>query len=442
MEHKMMAGNGGRMILRFNLKQMRERERLTQIMLVATVDGRRVRAYTRLRVEPLYWDGSTYRCRVEACGNRRGRMRLRQINERLERLEECVGKTDEQLAERGEQLTAEAVRKAVHTHRQREEKSAERPMRCLARLVEGYVAGVNRKGRHGTESTRDTYRRALKRLQDYVGEQGREPASFEDFGRHFFEGFTAWLYARSYGRGTGRKKYTPNTIMNTLKVLKNLLHRAYDMEASTNDYFMKVRTALPHDTTRQVYLDEEEVGRLAAVYVLSDEEREVRDMFLIACYTALRISDIQRLNRAAIGRGVIALCQSKTKEQVEIPILKEIAPLVEHYSRVGFPVLRRSRANRIIKELCVRCGLDETVQRAEWRGGVVHTRTWRKYELVSFHTARRSCVTNLYKRGYPPNYIMAMSGHRSIQAFQRYMRAGSKELMEDFFRLLKRDKAV
>ena len=61
---------------------------------------------------------------------------------------------------------------------------------------------------------------------------------------------------------------------------------------------------------------------------------------------------------------------------------------------------------------------------------------------MSFHTARRSCITNLYRRGYPVNYIMVLSGHRSMQAFQRYMRASSKELMGSFFRLLKKDKAI
>ena len=53
-----------------------------------------------------------------------------------------------------------------------------------------------------------------------------------------------------------------------------------------------------------------------------------------------------------------------------------------------------------------------------------------------------SCVTNLYKRGYPVNYVMTLSGHRSMQAFQRYMRASSKEVMADFVHLLKKDKAL
>ena len=62
--------------------------------------------------------------------------------------------------------------------------------------------------------------------------------------------------------------------------------------------------------------------------------------------------------------------------------------------------------------------------------------------MISFHTARRSCITNLYKRGYPINFIMSLSGHRSVQAFQRYMKASSEELMTDFVRLLRKEKAL
>ena len=61
-------------------------------------------------------------------------------------------------------------------------------------------------------------------------------------------------------------------------MIKNLLHRAYDLEATTNNYFLKVQTALPSDVSQQVYLDEREVRRLGEVRVDSDEERELQEV--------------------------------------------------------------------------------------------------------------------------------------------------------------------
>ena len=151
---------------------------------------------------------------------------------------------------------------------------------------------------------------------------------------------------------------------------------------------------------------------------------------------------MQKLNDAIIGNGVITLYQTKTKEQVQIPILKEIAPLIDHYRQQGFPTFNANKANETIKDLVRRCGIDDLISFKEFRGGTTTIKTLPKWRMVSFHTARRSCITNLYKRGYPINYIMPLSGHRSVQAFQRYMRASNKEMMSNFVNLLKKERAL
>lgn len=211
---------------------------------------------------------------------------------------------------------------------------------------------------------------------------------------------------------------------------------------TSNNYFLRVQTTLPSDSSEQIYLKEDEIHRFASVSTENDQEKEIRDMFVIACYTALRISDMEQLNRATIREGVLSLYQTKTKDLVDIPILKEIAPLITHYQETGFPEINRVKANQIVKTLAARCHLDEVICYKEHRGGETNIKNTLKYNLISFHTARRSCVTNLYKRGYPINYVMTLSGHRSIQAFQRYLKASSKELISDFVFMLKKNKAI
>ena len=288
---------------------------------------------------------------------------------------------DEQLAMKGEYLSAAVVRQIVDKNQQKEQ-LLQNPIACLRRLVGEYEKNVNRKGKRGIESTKATYLTALGRLEDYDKQRKVPIGSFDDFNKKFFVDFTNYLYEYSYGK-TG-KHYTQNTIINTLKVIKNLLHRAYDSEMTTNNYFLKVQTTLPADSSEQIYLQEKEIQKLSLA----------------------------------------------------------IAPLIEHYQQIGFPVIDKVKANKIIKVLAARCGINEAISRKEYRGGETTIVTIPKYELISFHTARRSCVTNLYKRGYPINYVMSLSGHRSFQAFQRYMRASSKELMTDFVRLLKKEKAI
>ena len=425
--------------LRFNLKQVCEEDRLTQIMLVTTVNKQRIRIYTKLRVEPKYWNGVTYQCNQSELLSRRELQRLNRINEQINNLVCLLYEKDDQLAMRGEFLSASAIRQVV-VENQKRERLQQNPLDCLKEFAMDYERSVNRRGKRGIGSTRETYLTALGRLEEYNRQRRAPIRSFDDFDKRFFSEFTNYLYEYRYGK-TG-KHYTQNTVVNTLKVIKNLLHRAYDNELTTNNYFLKVQTALPADVSEQTYLQEKEIRRLAQVQTENDREREVRDLFVIACYTALRISDIQQLNKANIRQNVISLYQKKTKELVEIPILKEIAPLIERYRQTGFPTLNKAKANQILRTLAARCHIDEKVSRKEHRGGEMRIVTVPKYEMISFHTARRSCITNLYKRGYPINYVMSLSGHRSIQAFQRYMKASSKELMNDFFHLLKKEKAI
>lgn len=442
MERNLFTGStNGNLRLHFNLKQVKDKEKLTQIMLVTTINGRRIRIYTQLRIEPKFWDKSCNRCKNHYALCLRDRNRLNQINKRLKHIEKLVNQADKELAEKGKYLSASAIRQLVKDTRPMEERNFQ-PLKYLHSLVKDYSSGLNRKGKHGIASTRRTYCIALKRLEEFVEKRKYPLKSFDDFDKKFFSDFTEFLYTHRFKKGNETKQYTQNTIINTLKVIKNLLHRAYDNEMTDNNYFQRVQTTLSSDASEQVYLEEKELRKLAKVKVTGQNERNILDMFMIACYTALRISDIQQLNHATIRDGVISLYQHKTKELVEIPILKEIAPLIAHYQKTGFPSINVCNANEVIKELAKRCGINETISYKEQRGGVTTIQTKPKWERVTFHTARRSCITNLYKRGYPVNYIMTLSGHRSIQAFQRYMRASSKEMMHSFVKLLKKESAL
>jgi len=60
-----------------------------------------------------------------------------------------------------------------------------------------------------------------------------------------------------------------------------------------------------------------------------------------------------------------------------------------------------------------------------------HTKTvFKKYQLLSNHTARRSFCTNTYKTEMPVMDIMALSGHSSEKVFYNYIKASPMERLE------------
>lgn len=426
--------------LHLNLKQTKIKDKLTQIMLATTLDRRRIRLYTRLRVEPMYWDNRSGRCRTTHICSTRVANRLKYINNRIDEMMNSIDETDRKLASRGERLNRNSLKLTLMPRRAAVVAADTKPIERLKMLAQNYDTAANKNGQQGNDSTRVAYRTALRRLESFDRQRETPIVSFDQFDREFFDEFASFLNRQTYGKQ--RKHYTRNTIVNTLKVVKNMLRRAYDCDMTSNNSFLKIQTALPANASEHVYLHEKDIRKIAAAQTVSIGERNVRDMFVIACYTALRISDIQQLCNAVIADGRISLYQKKTKDLVEIPILKEIASLVERYKRSGFPTIDPSRANRIIRSLAQRCGIDDIVCCKEQRGGQTIITNKRKYELISFHTARRSCITNLYKRGYPANYVMLLSGHKSIQAFQRYVRASNSEMMESFVNMLRKENAI
>lgn len=174
--------------LRFNLKQVREENKLTQIMLVTTINKKRIRVYTKLRVEPKYWNHETYRCYQSGRLNLREKLRLKHVNEQIDSLVMALHEMDDLLASRGKYLSASIIQQVVRENQQKEQ-LLQNPIACLRGLVEDYEKGINRKGRRGIGSTKTTYLTALGRLEDYDKQRKVPIESFEDFNKRFFMDF-------------------------------------------------------------------------------------------------------------------------------------------------------------------------------------------------------------------------------------------------------------
>ena len=57
----------------------------------------------------------------------------------------------------------------------------------------------------------------------------------------------------------------------------------------------------------------------------------------------------------------------------------------------------------------------------------METTKYKKWEVVSSHTARRTFATNLYKSGFPSISIMQITGHKTEAAFLKYIKVNKHE---------------
>ena len=157
---------------------------------------------------------------------------------------------------------------------------------------------------------------------------------------------------------------------------------------------------------------------------LSDDLRidRVRDMFLVGCYTGLRFSDLSQLKIENIQKGkrVIKVRTQKTEETVVIPIGSVVNRLIEKYDG-HFPVISNDKMNEYLKEVGEKATLKEK-EIIYTKGGKRKREVYKKWELITVHTARRSFATNAFLQGVPSISIMKITGHRTEKNFLQYIK--------------------
>ena len=177
-----------------------------------------------------------------------------------------------------------------------------------------------------------------------------------------------------------------------------------------------------------IYLTSDEVRQIAALQIKKREVAIIRDVFVVGCLTGMRYSDYVALTSSNIVGNTIVRRTKKTGETVVIPI----HPLVrEILARRGgeFPCYKSSQSNfnKVIKNICKRAGVKGEVLVERTVGTRVQRKRIKRYTLVGSHTARRSFATNLYLSGVSAGRIMLLTGHKTEDAFFRYIRINKEE---------------
>ena len=168
-----------------------------------------------------------------------------------------------------------------------------------------------------------------------------------------------------------------------------------------------------------------------------------RDLFIVGCWTGLRRSDINQLDKATfnIKDKTITITAEKTKRAVTIPMHPMVMAIWEKYNGIFPRLVDKGKTNNHLRECARHAGIDEEVRMVENRAGKVATLIYKKYQLVGMHTGRRSFATNMYKRRFPTIAIMKLTGHTTESNFLKYIKVTPEEnaamMAEEFFKVMK-----
>lgn len=175
-----------------------------------------------------------------------------------------------------------------------------------------------------------------------------------------------------------------------------------------------------------VYLSEDELRLLEnCPFENGSSSDVVRDLFLFACYSGLRFSDVQALRRQDVHDGALHALTKKTGMPVSIQLNKHTERIICKYDALEgdrlLPKMVSQVVNRRLKEIGKVAGIDTPVKVVRHCGSHTHVDYRPKYEVLSFHVARRTFVTLAVRLGIPSQVIMAWTGHRSERMLRPYL---------------------
>jgi integrase len=243
--------------------------------------------------------------------------------------------------------------------------------------------------------------------------------TFKDLSRELLTDFQRFL--------TKDKGHSHNTISRTFKTLSTVCNEAKKLGYQVRDDYKSF--SIPEKLTPKIYLTLEELHALNnASY--PENIRQAVDIFLVCAFTGLRIGNFKYLNPDSLQtiRGVemISYHQIKGDEQHIIPVHPIVRSILLKYG--GFPVrLAEQTINEKIKMAAKIAGIDKPITLVSDIGCRKVVKIVTKYSLITNHTARRSCATNMHIMGVDHALIKKMTGHKTEKNLLKYIRIDSED---------------
>lgn len=245
-----------------------------------------------------------------------------------------------------------------------------------------------------------------------------------------FEDVTLELMDRVITWGFEECQWNRNTLKRHLKYIQQYMNAAnadglhHNMICNSRSWIVKGSPV----TKVVTYI--EDLQQLSEYPFSHPSDIKVRDMYLIGCFTLMRISDFSRINPDMIttraGKEYISVITEKTNSPVLIPLFPLLRDVLQKYS-FQVPQVSNPYFNRRIKNVLKRAGFTQMVQVKDSKGGEDETLSIPFYSLITAHSARRSGATILYLSGVPTHVIRRLTGHKTDSQLMQYIVIGDKQ---------------
>jgi len=204
-----------------------------------------------------------------------------------------------------------------------------------------------------------------------------------------------------------------NTARNYILGISQVLNKAVQENIILKNPGREVEI-IKKQESEKVFLNIEEMQKLANIEPLTDLEKDVKKAFIFACYTGLRVSDLITITWGNIEHDPpqIVKSQKKTGVRVYIPLHKIAQTVIDDNAIHGhgdlvFPWLKVIKNNR-------------NLYLTKWTDRAFIGKS------IGWHTARHTFAVKSLESGADIYTVSKLLGHTDIAATQVYAKATDK----------------
>lgn len=283
-------------------------------------------------------------------------------------------------------------------------------------------------------STIKSYRTAVSNMKAYE-KYSRTKIEFDNIDMKFYHDYMDYYI--------GYRELKISGFGKVIKFLKTVLNSATDQGYNTNTVFKSNGFRVVSEQADNIYLTEAELKKIIGLDLSTNKKLvRVRDLFYLGCYTGLRFSDYHQINSENINGNFLYVKTKKTGKDVVIPLMDEVLPVIKKYEGNLPKPMTNQVMNRYLKQIGELAGIDDPFDKYHTTGKGRIKETFKKWELICTHTARRSFATNMYKRGFESTMIMAVTGHTSEKVFLNYIKISNEENAKRMLELINNKKSA
>ena len=413
------------------------------ILMRVSFYGKRMELSTGFHACEIQWNRESQRIKLDVDGM----MPMSYVNAGLEQLVVVVQHANSASQRKGQMLTDKKIANAVASLRARlartvgynEGKSRANATKhvdaCAKTKRRKYFIGayqdfMRREGdsKGWSKSTREKYNSMWNHITKMERMKGNGFCLSFDFFRE--RGLTEYFHF--LGESEGLKN---STVKKQLEFLRRFLRWAFKHKYHTIDDFKHFAPVIRIAQNEPICLTEKELHRLQHFRVPVEKPSlfRVKDIFLFACYTGLRYSDILNLRYANVTDGHIAVTAHKTDNCIRIPLNNSCREILKKYMRSDckgddtiFPCPALQKMNSHLKTLCRLAGITTEITIVSYHGENRIQETVSKCDKMSTHAGRRTFISLAIANGVPPRVVRKMTGKRTIKSLQVYIHIGDE----------------